>query len=119
MERDVMSETDKGFPARIFVWDDCGWIDAENTVLRKGEAEYVRADCGSFYQEKVIDALMAERDNLRAERDRLRGALEWYGEQARLAKLAHHEGDTGRHALAMDGGGRARAALQGESPDND
>jgi len=29
-------------------------------------AEYIRADLGSFYQEKDIDALMAERDNLRS-----------------------------------------------------
>lgn len=44
--------------------------------------EYVRADCGSFYQEKDIDALLAERDylldernELRAERDKLKTAL--------------------------------------------
>ncbi|HEY5793428.1 MAG TPA: hypothetical protein VIU82_00310 [Bosea sp. (in: a-proteobacteria)] len=38
------------------------------------------------------------------------GALEWYGEQARLARLIHSEGDAGRHALANDGGRRAREA---------
>lgn len=38
-------------------------------------------------------------------------ALEWYGEQARLARLIHSEGDAGRHALADDGGKRARQAL--------
>ena len=41
----------------------------------------------------------------------LREALAWYGEQARLARLVHSEGDAGRHALADDGGKRARAAL--------
>jgi hypothetical protein len=41
----------------------------------------------------------------------MEGALEWYGEQARLARLIHAEGDAGRHALADDGGKRARAAL--------
>lgn len=38
-------------------------------------------------------------------------ALAWYGEQARLARLIHSEGDAGRHALAVDGGAKARAAL--------
>jgi hypothetical protein len=45
--------------------------------------------------------------------------LEWYAEQARLARLIHSEGDAGRHALADDGGKRARAALakaRGETP---
>jgi hypothetical protein len=38
-------------------------------------------------------------------------ALEWYAEQARLCRLIHSEGDSGRHALQADGGKRARAAL--------
>lgn len=38
-------------------------------------------------------------------------ALEWYREQARLARLIHSEGDAGRHALQADGGKRAAAAL--------
>lgn len=38
-------------------------------------------------------------------------ALDWYGEQARLARLIHSEGDAGRHALAEDGGKRARSVL--------
>jgi hypothetical protein len=46
-----------------------------------------------------------------AEVARLREVLEWYGEQARLARLIHSEGDAGRHALADDGGKRARTAL--------
>ena len=41
----------------------------------------------------------------------LREAVEWYGEQARLARLIHSEGDAGRSALAADGGKRALAAL--------
>jgi hypothetical protein len=52
-----------------------------------------------------------------AEIERLRGVVEWYGEQARLARLAHAEGDKGRNALAADGGKRARAALTGEGHD--
>lgn len=38
-------------------------------------------------------------------------ALEWYGEQARLARLIHSEGDAGRQALASDGGKRARTLI--------
>ena len=56
------------------------------------------------------DALTAQA----AEIERLRQVLEWYGEQARLARLIHSEGDKGRHALAGDGGKRARAALSKE-----
>lgn len=41
----------------------------------------------------------------------VREALAWYGEQARLARLIHSEGDAGRHALAADGGKRAQVAL--------
>lgn len=43
----------------------------------------------------------------------LEKALGWYGEQARLARLIHSEGDKGRYALAEDGGSRARATLEG------
>jgi hypothetical protein len=43
-------------------------------------------------------------------------ALKWYGEQARLARLIHSEGDAGRHALAADGGKRATAALTASEP---
>jgi len=38
-------------------------------------------------------------------------ALAWYGEQARLARLIHSEGDAGRNALQADGGKRANAIL--------
>lgn len=43
--------------------------------------------------------------------ERAEAALSWYGEQARLCRLVHSEGDAGRHALDDDGGKRARAAL--------
>lgn len=49
-----------------------------------------------------------------ARADRLAQELEWYGEQSRLARLIHREGDAGRNAIAADGGKRARAALQQE-----
>lgn len=48
---------------------------------------------------------------------RLRDALKWYGEQARLSRLIHCEGDARRHALSNDGGKKARAALKGTTHD--
>lgn len=43
-------------------------------------------------------------------------ALSWYGEQARLCRLIHSEGDLGRQALGKDGGKLARAAIEGAKP---
>lgn len=43
---------------------------------------------------------------------KLEAELSWYGEQTRLCRLIHSEGDAGRHALAADGGKRARQVLQ-------
>ena len=60
----------------------------------------------------TIRAVLTELLELRAENERLRTALAWYGEQARLAKLIHAEGDLGRHRLAKDGGDRSRRALE-------
>jgi Lar family restriction alleviation protein len=53
------------------------------------------------------------------ERERvLLEALAWYGEQARLCRLIHSEGDSGRHALSDDGGKRALAAIaQAQEPE--
>lgn len=76
---------------------------------------------GTENASEVADALnrvRLQRDEARAERDRLaercermRETLEWYGEQSRLCRLIHSEGDSGRNALSEDGGKRARAAL--------
>jgi hypothetical protein len=51
--------------------------------------------------------------------DELREAIAWYGENARLARLVHSGGDPGRHALAGDGGKRARAILSRTNPDKE
>lgn len=64
----------------------------------------------------LAHAYLAQAAELEAARGRERGlreALEWYGEQARLCRLIHSEGDAGRYALSNDGGKRARAALTG------
>lgn len=56
-------------------------------------------------------ALLVDLSAMRAANDALSAALEWYGEQARLCRLIHAEGDAGRNALAADGGKKAQAAL--------
>lgn len=73
----------------------------------KGAArDFALADFGANDDTWRTRAMAAE-----AEVGRLRGALEWYGEQARLCRLAHSGGDAGRHALQADGGKRARSVL--------
>lgn len=62
-----------------------------------------------FGVEAIAKATIA---TLTAEREQLRETLAWYGEQARLARLVHREGDAGRNALAADGGKQARAQLK-------
>jgi regulator of replication initiation timing len=67
------------------------------------------------YLKKRAEAAEAKLSKIEARKNaeitRLRTELEWYGEQARLCRLIHSEGDKGRHALSADGGNRARAAL--------
>jgi len=47
--------------------DDDPWrYPASSALIPAGEGEYIRADLCSLQQEKDIDALMAERDALRA-----------------------------------------------------
>ena len=76
--------------------------DLCNDIVRKAWGDKISVDA------------MAEIAALRAENERLRMALEWYGENARLCRLIHSEGDKGRYALAADGGNRARAAIAPE-----
>jgi hypothetical protein len=68
------------------------WKDEASSY--ETDIKYTRAD--------VAQARIAE----------LEGVVKWYGEQARLARLIHSEGDEGRHAIHMDGGSRSRAALK-------
>jgi len=58
----------------------------------------------------------ARADALAARVADLEAALGWYGENARLCRLIHSEGDIGRNALAEDGGKRAAAALHPRAP---
>ena len=69
-----------------------------------GELEQARQD---------LAALRQRVEELERERDELRDGLAWYGEQSRLARLIHSEGDAGRNAIANDGGRRAARLLAG------
>ena len=55
----------------------------------------------------ILSRLASQEETIRADGE----CLAWYGERARLARLIHGEGDFGRHALAADGGQKARARL--------
>ena len=86
---------------------------------------YSRADVGIYeVRDGIIHietfsnftAAQAETDRLNREAVRaivgpLVEALQWYREQGHLCRLIHSGGDTGRNALAQDGGKRATAAL--------
>lgn len=76
---------------------------------------------GFFWQDRFLHPICAEAAaSLTHQTEKvalLEQELAWYGEQARLARLIHSEGDKGRNALAADGGRRARSALdEGRAP---
>ena len=92
--------------------------DVEGSLRAERDALRTRVDAAQKDAEAWARKCASADDRceaLAAERDVLREALAWYREQARLARLIHSEGDAGRHALADDGGDRARAALTGEA----
>jgi hypothetical protein len=88
-----------GFALRKFSESDQSFTYSNPTAIR--------ADFSAAREAE----LRAEVERLRAMLDEAREVLDWYGEQSRLARLIHREGDAGRHAIAADGGTRARATL--------
>ena len=89
----------------------------------RAEIERLQTIIGNLHavEEKHRETANAQfhRANRRqVENERLRAELAWYGEQSRLARIIHSEGDSGRHALQADGGHRAGAALaqKGDQP---
>ncbi len=83
--------------------------DSHGTLLchHGREIEYVAClECNAEYEQESagLEAALQRIAALAAE-------LAWYGEQARLCRLIHSEGDAGRNALAADGGKRAQAVL--------
>jgi hypothetical protein len=104
------SQTD--MPERIYATSSRSEAGVEHWpndwgIWREGKpymygAEYIRADFGPLNIDAMQDKI-----------DRLCEVVEWYGEQSRLARLIHSEGDAGRNALASDGGKKARSVLEG------
>lgn len=73
--------------------------DAETLIDHEANAAYIAAaNPAAILKLLAINAELVD-------------ALNWYAEQARLCRLIHSEGDSGRKALDADGGQRARAAL--------
>lgn len=85
------------------------WDEAPSRSTLSNWQEYVRADTGSFYQEKDIDAMQARIAALEAERDRLRSVLATYA--CRCPYNAPPPDCAGGDWT--DCGRRARAALEG------
>lgn len=83
-------------------------LQRENAAL-KIDASNHAADAETVRREREVERRRAEAAE--ANVARLREQLEWYGEQARLARLITSEGDKGRNAISADGGARARATL--------
>lgn len=88
--------------------DDKTALDDEVALLRRLASVMLKVEANDIDE---ITALRAQVASLTARVAALDGALRWYGEQARLCRLIHSEGDAGRHALDLDGGKRALAAL--------
>jgi hypothetical protein len=85
---------------------------AELTRLRERNAE-LEKELGLANRQIAATgrAWSADRTRLEATVREMREALEWYGENARLCRLIHGEGDKGRNALSDDGGKRACAVI--------
>lgn len=112
---------------KIWVWPDFpeGWLTGQWSASRRADRDNMVPYILTTEHERLLAEREVEISQARGTAEywkaehlagnneivRLRAALEWYGEQARLARLIHSEGDSGRHALASDGGRRARAAL--------
>ena len=96
-----------------------GWFDRARKAVGEFTGDPGRppqpapVDHGGTRMSERIDTAktLTKAEKLARAVDPLREALEWYGEQARLCRLIHNEGDSGRHAISNDGGKRARAAL--------
>ena len=85
---------------------------SDNDLIRRGDAmRIVDEDETAAFAYEQLRALPAADPLADPRVQALVEALEWYREQARLARLIHSEGDAGRHALQADGGKRAAAAL--------
>ena len=90
--------------------------EAEAEKIHDALIQLSMGDMSTYEAEEVITRVIATALRAAEAREqKLLEALTWYGEQARLARLIHSEGDAGRHALSNDGGDRARRALGGSN----
>lgn len=89
------------------------WEDDESKPLGGWVSSFFPSGSPVFELVPVVGARAEIIANARlvAAAPELLAALEWYGEQARLARLITSEGDAGRHAIARDGGELARSLL--------
>lgn len=86
-------------------------LDALREEVELGQMHY--RHCNNALNKERARAQSAEA-TIAQLRDRVAGleeGLAWYGEQARLARLIHSEGNAGRWALSEDGGAKARALI--------
>lgn len=67
----------------------------------------IDADSDDYLKWPATDEQAIANAHLIASTPELYAVLEWYAENARLARLIHSEGDKGRQALADDGGKKA------------
>ena len=90
--------------------------NGRDCIIRGSRANYTdEVDAtGIVWLRNNAAALFTAVESATREAERMRAALRWYGEQSRLARLIHSEGDAGRNAIANDGGKRAIAALAPE-----
>lgn len=92
--------------------DFAGMVDRFETAVIEGSVALAALLSGRRQGTKPEEAeIEAARSALLARYEEMRAALEWYGENARLCRLIHSEGDAGRNALSNDGGKLARATL--------
>jgi hypothetical protein len=111
LERDLETER-----FRLVACDVVALADTTSSRehARQMHPDYRSAACDAVARrvDECIE-LRAKLAELERERDELRDGLAWYGEQSRLARLIHSEGDAGRNAIANDGGRRAARLLAG------
>jgi hypothetical protein len=86
--------------------------DAPETIWATPETKSDAGMVSDAYKGMPYATEYTRTDISQARIAQLEGVVKWYGEQARLARLIHSEGDEGRHAINMEGGSRSRAALK-------
>ena len=97
--------------ARLVEWNGQACVRAETAEDR---IEQLEADKRFIIEERdrTFALMLARAEAAEAKLAAVVDALEWYGEQARLCRLIHSEGDSGRNALSKDGGEKARDAIR-------